>query len=340
MILPREQSVAVVDELACERVAAILSARDLPAEEEQSNLPDLPRDLVPNFLFLLVAISHQTSPRQSDPLEGFVRGVYRRGWEYLFAKLESVATDDNVVLNPRFWVEVDSNYVQKTFHDERLGDRLTGEARRASLIRDLGKRMTTAGWTSADEIYRHCEGRVRTGTPNLLDTLRSFRAYQDPVMKKSFFFLSLMNTTCSWRYRDPESVGPPIDYHELRGHLRLGTVKLSAGLEQEIRLGKTVAEEVDVAMRAAVLEAIQLIQRIARVQRSSQLHYLFWHVFRSVCTREAPQCLEFDRPSSLPERYLSLTETAGVRKCPFADTCPSAKSDERLLDPYVDTDFY
>ena len=89
MILPREQSVAVVDELACERVAAILSARDLPAEEEQSNLPDLPRDLVPNFLFLLVAISHQTSPRQSDPLEGFVRGVYRRGWEYLFAKLES-----------------------------------------------------------------------------------------------------------------------------------------------------------------------------------------------------------------------------------------------------------
>ena len=200
--------------------------------------------------------------------------------------------------------------------------------------------MTTAGWTSADEIYRLCEGRVRTGAPNLLDTLRSFRAYQDPVMKKSFFFLSLMNTTCSWRYRDPESVGPPIDYHELRGHLRLGTVKLSAGLEQEIRLGKTVTEEVDVAMRAAVLEAIQLIQRIARVQRSSQLHYLFWHVFRSVCTREAPQCLDFDRQSSLPERYLPLTETAGVRKCPFADTCPSAKSEERLLDPYVDTDFY
>ena len=340
MIVPREHSVAVVDERACKRVAAILSVRDLPAEEEQSDLPYLPRHLVPNFLLLLVAISHQTSPRQSEPLEGFVHGVYRRGWEYLFAKLESVATGDNAVLNPRFWVEIDADYLRRTFHDERFGDRLTDEVGRAFLIRDLGKRMIAAGWTSADEIYRLCEGRVRTGTPNLLDTLRSFRAYRDPVMKKSFFFLSLMNSTCSWRYRDPENVGPPIDYHELRGHLRLGTVKLSAGLEQKIHLGKTITEEVDVAMRGAVLEAIRLIRRMARVQRTSQLHYLFWHVFRSVCTRDAPQCFSLERQSSLPTRYLPLTENAGVLRCPFVDICPSAKSEERLLDPKVDTDFY
>ena len=93
--------------------------------------------------------------------------------------------------------------------------------RRTALVQDLGRVMIQSGWGWIEEAYRLCEGRVASGEPNLFGLLARFAAYRDPVRKKSSFFLALMRNTGLWSYVDDAELGPPVDYHEVRGHLRV-----------------------------------------------------------------------------------------------------------------------
>src|SRR5205814_1834897 len=111
-----------------------------------------------------------------------------------------------------------------------------------------------------------------------------------------------------------------VDYHEVRGHLRIGTVRVAdSGLLKKLRAGQPVTSEEDIAIRQSVYDAIMRISRQSGVNDPSQLHYLFWNIFRSICTREAPQCFALRTDSLLPERYMLLTiDENGARRCPFS----------------------
>ncbi len=337
-----KQALVEVNGAVCGRLAELLRRRDIPRDEEESELPGFPPALIGNFFLALVAICYQTSPRHRLPLEGVAEGVHRRGWDYLFARLESAARMDASYLEPATWKEITARDVRELFRDQEYGERLTDADGRAALLRDLGHRMLQRHWMRADAIYEFCDGRVAVGNPNLLETLGHFRAYNDPVRKKSLFFLSLMRNTDTWRYEDDENLGPPVDYHEVRGHLRIGTVIVkSAELEQKLRLGEEVGVGEDIAIRQAVYDAIMLISRKSGLHNPSQLHYLFWNVFRSVCMRQSPQCLKVLSDSRLPPRYVPLTiHDDGQRRCPFSCVCMSARVDDRYVEHVFETDYY
>jgi hypothetical protein len=236
---------------------------------------------------------------------------------------------------------VSSERLLKLFADPGLGNRLTAVEGRASLIRDLGTRMTDAGWEWADQLYNACAGRIATGTPNLLAELRRFRAYSDPVEKKSLFFLALMRNVGVWKYPDDEHLSPPVDYHEVRGHLRLGTVRVEdPRLWRMIESERAVTAADDAALRLAVRDAICLLARLT-ANTPAQMHYLFWNVFRACCGREQTHCSNCPPGCSLPSRYRKLGETSGQpRRCLFAAVCRSAESPRKVLEHVFETDYY
>ncbi len=336
-----EADVAVaVDCAACEKVAELIKSMRVPEDREESSLPGVPRELVGNFYLALVAVCHQTSPRGYPPLEGTVGDRHLRGWDYLFARLEQAANSDPEWLSPAFWSKLTGETVRATFRDAKLGDLLRCPELRAELLRDLGHGMVRSGWTRADEFYRQCGGRVAIGSPNLLETLSRFRAFRDPVQKKSVFLLALMRNSGIWRYVDNESVGPPVDYHEVRGHLRLGTVRfLDETLRAKVLKEEQVSPEQDISIRAAVFDAISFISRRSGLHNPSQLHYLFWNLFRSICTRERPQCFQLSGENTLPARYRDILKAPLVR-CPFSLLCPSAGSVRPICEHVFETDFY
>ncbi len=296
-----------------------------------------------NFYFVLVAICHQTSPRGSPPLEGTVEGRHLRGWDYLSAKLLGAVRRDPGLLKPMIWTNITAKQIGQIFRDDALGERLTDSDGRALLIRDLGVVMQEHGWSSLDDMHHVCTGRIHFGQPNLLELLTEFRAYQDPVRKKSFLLLALMRNAGLWSYQDNENLGPPVDYHEIRGHLRLGTVRINdRELRDKILTKKAVTAAEDIAVRDAVREAIVTISRdLGRTVSPIVLHYLFWNVFRSCCTHESPHCRQCPESCSLPARYIPLAIRAnGSRRCPFADVCESANSTVRLQEHVFDTDYY
>jgi hypothetical protein len=206
----------------------------------------------------------------------------------------------------------------------------------------LGQQMLARDWATAEQIYQHCGARVAKGEPNLLQALSQFLAYSDPVRKKSVFFLSLMRNSGVWQYVDEAALGPPVDYHEVRGHLRIGTVRIAnPGLQEKLLTGQTVTPNEDVAIRQAVYDAIMRISKQSGLNSPSRLHYLFWNVFRSVCTREFPQCFALHNDCALPDRYIHLTANAnGTRGCPFVSVCRSAGEPHPITEHVFETDYY
>jgi hypothetical protein len=337
-----QRRIIEVNQEACHRLARLIGSRQIPIDREDIELPKVPRDVLGNFFFLLVAICHQTSPRHRAPLEGYVEGEKKRGWDYLLARLQQKAHVDRNLLTPSRWTRITAQHVRELFHDSRLGERLSSPELRAHLIQDLGKTMQRHGWDNVDQICTLCGGRVASGDPNLLDVLARFHAYRDPVRKKSLFFLALMRNSGQWEYHDDHNLGSPVDYHEVRGHLRIGTVSVTdAGLRRRLANCEPVQETDDVAIRRAVYDAIMLISELSGLKNPSQLHYLFWNVFRSMCTREEPQCLSVREGCSLRDRYAPLTvQDDGTRRCPFADVCASTDAPTRYYEHVFETDYY
>jgi hypothetical protein len=326
----------------CRRLAEWLKSRPIPLDREESSLRGFSAQEIGNFYFLLVAISHQTSPQGKLPLEGSVGGRHVRGWDYLFARLEEGARRDSKTLSPDFWAGITAGDFEGLFRDERLGNRLSDSAGRVLLIRDLGRIMGQHSWRWANEIYDAAGGRIASGDSNLIGLLSQFRAYRDPVRKKLYFFLALMQNTGVWVYVDPDQLGAPVDYHEVRGHLRIGSVEVyDADLRSKLLQGTEVTAEQDVSIRQAVHEALMFLSECSGMRNPSQLHYLFWNVFRSCCTRENPHCYSCPPTCSLPNRYVPLALFPdGSRHCPFSEICRSAGQEPKLLEPNVVTDFY
>ena len=140
-----------------------------------------------------------------------------------------------------------------------------------------------------------------------------------------------------WNIRDPENLGPPVDYHEVRGHLRCGTVLITDDtLAGKIQRSEAVSAEEDVAIRQAVAEAIVRIGR-STGPTPSRLHYLFWNIFRACC-RESTHCESCPTACRLPERYAALT--AGNRRCLFSAVCASSGMPAKPIEHFAQTDFY
>lgn len=331
-----------VDATACKGLAAVLRQQEVPTDKEDPGIAVPEGCDAGNFYLLLVAICHQT-----QTLHGTVGGRLRRGWDYLHRKLVEQVTREPRLLDPRGWAKWSQDRLEQVYEDPESGRTLSEPGRRAELVRDLGATMTRRGWRYFSALYHLAEHRVASGSPHLLELLQEFEAYRDPVQKKSLFLLGLMRNSEGWTYEDEAEIGPPVDYHEVRGHLRLGTVKVRSPQLREKILGRhEVTETEDVAIRSAVYEAIVRVARqLDRPEVNPMvLHYLFWNLFRTVCLRHDPWCWTFPEDKDeevLPNRYQHLVIfRSGGRRCPFAQVCASADASIRYVEHNFRTDWY
>ena len=245
-----------------------------------------------------------------------------RGWDYLVATLARAVRNDTFSLRPLDWMGLTDDNVMLLFQSEDGKTTLTEPGVRASLIRDIGSVMSGEGWTSLRDLYRLSCQKALSGGNAFFVSLERFRAYRDPVRKKSLYLVALLQACCHWAFLDAPELPAPVDYHEVRGHLRLGTVCVhSQELLRKIREYLPVTDEEDVAIRSAVQQAISRIADCLGSADATTLHYLFWNLFRNVCRRTTPQCTEVRDISSLPERYRYLVELGGPSVCPFLNVC-------------------
>jgi hypothetical protein len=326
----------VVNRVRCDQVAQVLTRLGVPEDGEEVEAPSLPASHLGNFYLSLVAICHQT-----QSLTGSIEGRARRGWDYLQGRWREATSREQALLTSSGWATLTSEGLEQLFEDPLAGRTLSAVNGRTQLLNDLGNVMLQERWRDLEDLYRLADWRIATGSLNLLSLLGRFRAYNDPVRKKSLFLLGLMRNSAGWEFADPSELGPPVDYHEVRGHLRLGTVEvLDPALREKLIRRRPVEQSEDVALRAAVSEAIRLVAERAGIPSPIRFHYLFWNVFRSVCLREGPHCLSYPSNGTLPSTYAHLVGSGDTKRCPFSEICLSTGASDLYLEHAFDTDWY
>ena len=251
--------------------------------------------------------------------------------------MQAAERDNGRIVRPDSLAAIHVHDIESIFRDDDGGLRLTAIEERARLLNDLGSQCLRLGLGSVQDLYAACSGRILgSGSDGLLGRLATFEAYSDPVRKKSLFFLALMANHGLWSYRDPENLKSPVDYHEVRGHLRVGTVVLAdADLRRAVETGAEVGRADDIAIRSAVAQALDWLSEETHCTQS-QLHYFLWNLFRSCCTRDAPHCLACPTACGLPARY----RLGGARRCQLAPVCTSATTLDKVCEHSVSTHYY
>lgn len=297
-----------------------------------------------NAYFAIVAICHQTTPIGERGLQGYVNNEpeLRRGWDYLKEKFLLTALQEPKWSSVVFWNELTPNELSalyqddtlsKTYGDETIGKTLNRVNERAFLINDLGRILSRYGFIYIDEAFAQCNETIG-GSAGFLSFLQNnFEAYRDPVRKKSLFFLSIAEKECAWELKDPGNLSSPVDYHELRGHLRIGTIMINdPELAHKVEGGLALTESEDDDLRSMTQEVNDSLA-VKTGLGSSRVHYLFWNVFRNCCPRESNKthCASCGGSCKLPEQYKNMPTYAG--RCIFSKICLSSGKPSKVIDP-------
>ncbi len=335
------RTLLVVDHARVDALGRLIAALGrLPDDAEEPAEVELPGLLLTDFYLVLVAICHQTTPVGGPQVRGELGGHELRGWDYLRQRFLRVVQSDPAWVRRERLVTLTSEDIVSAFADDVGVSTLSDPPGRARLLNDLGRTMIDVGYERAQDLYEASEGFLdRIEPPGLFQRLSAFRAYSDPVRKKVLFLLALLQNHGVWQYRDPDRLGTPVDYHEVRGHLRLGTVVITdEGLLRKVTSSSLVTAEEDIEIRRAVYDAIMDLS-VRTGHTPAQLHYLFWNVFRSCCRRDATHCSSCTAGCCLPERYALLKRATGDH-CLFASVCASVSLGAKLTEHRVVTDYY
>jgi len=183
----------------------------------------------------------------------------------------------------------------------------------------------------------------RAGKDVILATsewLRSFPAFAgDPLQKKSALFLQRLYLQ---RYIAPE-IAPEIpfaiDRHIVRLALRVGWVRPDpdSALSGKIRNRAHMSRDEDLALRSAVLTAMQMLVDATEIQ-APVINFVLWQFARSYCARYKPGCISEPR---LLGRGAEFIPPSG-EPCLLAAVCLALRDQAQLvtLDPVHRGGFY
>ncbi len=254
------------------------------------------------YFLVMVAIDHRTS--RYGPFEGYVDGEFFHGADLLYRLGAKKLSEDPEFFSPERLANVSVDMVRDWLSVD--GNTIWDPETRAALLRDLGSKLLKMFEGSASCLVKSAGNYLkRPFGHGLIDVLKAFKAYSDPVEKKSYLLAKFISRRGYFRYVDVENSEVPVDNHLVRIAFRVGLVRIGKGLMKAIMGRDEVSEDVDISIRLAVRRAYKLVARACGIDPLIFDDYL-WMFGRKYCTRMRPLCVR-----------------GGVSEdsCPFASIC-------------------
>jgi len=210
--------------------------RDLLAGYEPPSFGHVPD---PDSALFLCAVDHRTGYERAHMVDG--RGPFA-GSELMWELGLRHARLRARFLTAARLRRIGPDEVADVFEVE--GETVADPHRRGALWRDLGVKLESRHRGSTDALLAACDSRLG-GAGGLLERLREFEAYSDPLAKKSFLFAKICERRGWLVVADPQSWEVSADNVLMRLALR-------SGLVAEGDLGDVRAATRDVFKRLAV----------------------------------------------------------------------------------------
>ncbi len=285
--------------------------------------PSDPPQQVANFFFVAVALDH----RVYEPGERLCIAFGTEtlcGTDALYRMLKEVYEEDPKRFEPESLARLSIEDLRRWLC--RDGKCVRGLEIRAMLLRDLGEKCLKLFGRSFLSIVERCDGYLRREDgEGLIDLVKVFKAFQDPVEKKPFLLAKMLERRGLINVKDPYSKRVPVDNHVVRIALRLGLVKLGRDLLTKVVEGREVDPYEDVLIRMCIREAWQRVC-LASSLDPFVLDDALWTFGRTVCLVNKPRCLE----GRIEVRHPFVA----MGRCIFEKVCPVARGEIEPLNEH------
>ncbi len=242
------------------------------------------KELVLAYFFAMVAIDHRTSILVEYRTK--MGDLEYKGADLLWRLGKEMYDRDPTFFLPRNLANLDINAVRRWLCINNI--ELWDIGVRTLLLRDLGKKVETFYNSKFTEIINRSGGKIY-GDNGLVNLLKIFRAYEDPVEKKAFLLIKFLERRKLVEVKDQENLHVPVDNHLTRIAFRLGIVKLNEKLMEIITRQIETSRELDIEIRFKVREAWKKVSEISNKKPTILDDYL-WNHGRKICTPENPKC--------------------------------------------------
>lgn len=304
-----------IDKSVIDRAARLLVKRGINLEKidlyDKRYYPgkECDRESILRYFIVMVAMDHRLS-RPGKPYEACLENGCYHGADLLYRLGMKMFKENPDFFNPENLSRISIDDVKKWLS---IGEISPPDPEiRAYLLRDLGVKLVKLYGGSVEELIRSSNNRLKgeNGREGLLDLLKLFRAYEDPVEKKSLLFAKFI--IGRGLFKPIDQLDLPIDNHLTRIALRLGFVMVSGDLWNKIKSGIEVDREEDVMLRLFVRRAYRELSVKSKIDPRLLDDHL-WLMGRRICIRDKPLC----------------------RKCLFKNICLAYKNNTFMVNEHV-----
>lgn len=336
------QHSVVIDKSKCREFAEILQETLVLYLDPFTNpllYPETTRDTEEQlrYFFFIVAIDHRTSG--TTKFEGVIQGKYFHGADLLYRLAKLKLEEDPDFFSPEKLVKISTQDVVKWLSIKYENKIITVKDPevRAYLLRDAACKLIEYYSGEVKELLKASKGYVGVENYGLTHLLKFFKAYEDPVEKKTFLLIKFLERRGLLTILDPENLHVPVDNHLTRIALRVGLVKiLDEALLEEILHRRYLTIEQDCLLRFKVREAYDIVCSYLGI---SPLHLddFLWSFGRSCCTSENPSCTQRCSYENCKVKEVGLLCTG---TCPFTKICEAYTTGTYIMDYTCDTWYY
>lgn len=246
-----------------------------------------PADRVLSYFLVMVAMDHRLS-RPGRSYQAIIDGVEYRGADLLYRLGRIKYEEDPDFFTARRLANVEMEEVAKWLSAGQASP--PDLETRVMLLRDLGEKLDRLYGGNPINLLELAGNRLRGSLdkPGLLDLLKVFRAYEDPVEKKALLLAKFL--TRRGLISPHDGAGIPVDNHLTRIAYRTGLVMVSGTMWAKIRDGLEVSREEDVLLRMVVKHGYEEVAKRSGLDPFLLDDFLWVHG-RNICLRDSvPSC--------------------------------------------------
>ncbi len=282
-----------IDETIIDRIARVLrnNIQELPSlnvfDERFYPPRDVDLETALRYFIVMVAMDHRLS-RPGRKYEACLDDGCYKGADLLYRLGAKLLNEKPVFFNPEYLSSVSIDEVKQVFS---AGNASPPDPEvRTLLLRDLGLKLVKLYNASVSNLLNTAKNRIHGSIvePGLADLLRVFRAYEDPVEKKTMLLVKFL--VARGYFNPVDELDVAVDNHLSRIAYRTGLVAVSGSLWSKIKEGVEVSLEEDVLLRFTIRRAYRLISQKSGVNARYVDDY-FWIMGRTICLRDdKPLC--------------------------------------------------
>ncbi|MGB9729871.1 MAG: queuosine salvage family protein [Thermoprotei archaeon] len=244
---------------------------------------DNTEDILRYFL-TMVAIDHRTQIPGQTTFTSKIGNKEYSGATLLY-KLGKTMYDKN----KNFFTPENLTNITKTDIEKWLTSD-TGTIRdpetRAQLLRDLGWKLIKIYDGKTENLIQQSNQKLKN-EEGLIEKLKIFKAYQDPVEKKPYLLAKFLIRRNIFKPKDPQNMQLPIDNHLTRIAARTGIIETDdPAIFTNQR--ETTYEE-DIIIRLQTRRAYKTLSQLSN-QPPDKLDDYLWTHGKNTCTYQNPKC--------------------------------------------------